>query len=67
MEASLKKNGKIWDNVPIRVEPPAPPDNWDIFEFETFLKDVDPPLWSIWDIFEIETILMSTNPPEQAS
>ena len=25
-EASLKKNGKIWDNVPIRVDPPSPSD-----------------------------------------
>ena len=32
-----KKNGKIWDNVPIWVDPP-PSDIWDIFEFETFLK-----------------------------
>ena len=36
---------------------------WDIFEFETFLKNADPPFWSIWDIFEIGTILMSTKPP----
>ena len=40
-EASLKKNEKIWDNVPIRVDPPS--DIWDIFEFGTFLKNVDPP------------------------
>ena len=37
-----KKNGKIWDNVPIRVDPPSPSDIWDIFEFETFLKNADP-------------------------
>ena len=42
-EASLKKNGKKRDNVSFRVDPP-PSDNWDIFEFETFLKNDDPPL-----------------------
>ena len=41
-EASLKKNEKIWDNVPIRVDPSPPSDIWDIFEFQTFLKKVDP-------------------------
>ena len=38
-----KKNEKIWDNVPIRVDPSPPSDIWDIFEFQTFLKNVDPP------------------------
>ena len=53
-----KKNGKIWDNVPIRVDPP-PSDIWDIFEFETFLKNADPPppidlrhFWN-WDYFDV--------------
>ena len=59
-EASLKKNGKIWDNVPIRVDPLPPSDIWDIFEFETFLKNADPPLlidlrhfWN-WDYFDVD-------------
>ena len=66
-EASLKKTGKIWDNVQIRVDPSPPSDIWDIFEFETFLKNTDPPIRSIWDIFEIETFLMAADPPRQAS
>ena len=32
------KNDKIWDNVPIMVDPSPPP------TFGTFLKNVDPPL-----------------------
>ena len=37
-----KKNGKIWDKFPIRLDPP-PSDNSDIFEFQTFLKNINPP------------------------
>ena len=43
-EASKQKIEKIWDNVPIRVDPSPPSDLWDIFEFQTFLKNADPPL-----------------------
>ena len=41
-------------HVPIRVDPPPPSDLWDIFEFGTFLKNVDPPLLPNWDIFEFQ-------------
>ena len=34
-----KKNGKIWDKFPIRLDP-HPSDNSDIFEFQTFLIKV---------------------------
>ena len=37
------ENRENLDKFPIRVDPP-PPDLWDIFEFGTFLKNVDPPL-----------------------
>ena len=37
------KNRKIWDNVPNRLDPPPLSDIWDFFEFETYLKNADPP------------------------
>ena len=33
-EGVTKKKEKIWDNVPIRVDPTPPSDIWDIFEFQ---------------------------------
>ena len=40
------------------LTPPFLP-NWDIFEFQTFLKNADPsPLWPNWDIFEFQTFFI---------
>ena len=33
----LKKNGKIWEKFPIRLDPP-PSDNSEYFEFQKLLK-----------------------------
>ena len=33
-----KKNGKIWEKFPIRLDPPPPSDNSELFEFQNFLK-----------------------------
>ena len=54
---------KIWDNVPIKVDPSPPSDLWDIFEFQTFLKNADPPFLPNWDIFEFQTFLKNADPP----
>ena len=58
-EMSLKKDDKFWDSVPNIVDP----DIWDIFEFQTLLKNADPPIGSNSDIFGIQTILMPAAPP----
>ena len=42
-EASLKKNGKILEKFPIRLDPPPPSDNSELFEFQKLLKNSDPP------------------------
>ena len=57
-EPSLKKNGKIWEKFPIRLDPPSPSDISDFFEFQTFLKIADPPLGSNSDIFDFQTFLI---------
>ena len=40
--AITKKNGKIWEKFPIRLDPP-PSDNSEYFEFQKLLKNSDPP------------------------
>ena len=61
-EASLKKNGKIWEKFPIRLEPHPPSDNSELFEFQKLLKNSDPPLGPNSEKFEIENILTAADP-----
>ena len=42
--AIIKKNGKIWEKFPNRLDPPSPSEISDFFEFQTFLKIADPVL-----------------------
>ena len=52
-----KKNGKIWEKFPNRLDPP-PSEISDFFEFQTFLKIAELPLGSNWDIFEFQIFLI---------
>ena len=58
-EASLKKNGKIWEKFPIRLDP-LPSDNSELFEFQKFLKTSEPPppLGSNSELFDFQTFLI---------
>ena len=47
-----KKNGKIWEKFPNRLDPP-PIGNFRLFEFQTFLK-----IGSNSDIFDFPTFLI---------
>ena len=61
-EASSFKNGEIWDNVPNRLDPAPLSDILDFFEFQTYLKNADPPLSDQFEtIFRIETFIVITN------
>ena len=51
--AIIKKNGKIWGNFPIRLDPP-PSDNSELLY-------ADPPLGTNSDIFEIENNLIAAD------
>ena len=59
-----KKNGKIADFFPNRLDPHPLSDISDFFEFQTYLKNADPPLGLISDIFECENILKAEDPPD---
>ena len=58
-----RKSRKFGTMSQIGLTPP-PSDLWDIFEFGTFLKNVDqPPLLPNWDIFEFLTFSKNADPP----
>ena len=42
-KGSLKKTRKFGTMSQLGLTPPPPSNIWDIFEFQTFLKNVDPP------------------------
>ena len=52
-----KKKEKIWDNVPIRVDPSPPSDIWDIFEFQTFSKMLTRPFYQIGTFLNVRHFL----------
>ena len=57
------KTGKFRTMSEKGLPPPHLSDISDFFEFQTYLKNADPPLGSISDIYEFENILMAEDPP----